>query len=71
MTQAALDMGVEDVLTRVRAEFLDTPAPGLTAEQVRRLLFLDRALCSVLLDALIDAGFVRRTPDGRYIRVTY
>ena len=71
MPQAALDMSVEDVLTRVRTEFLETPQPDLTAAQIRRLLILDRALCSVLLDALIDAGFLRRTPDGRYIRAEY
>ena len=71
MTQAALDMGVEEVLTRVRAEFLETLGPGLTAKQVRRLLTLDRALCNVLLDALVEAKFLRRTPDGRYVRADF
>jgi DNA-binding IclR family transcriptional regulator len=68
MPLAVTEVGIEDVLRRVRAEFLEMPGSGLTAEQVRRLLALDRSLCDVLLDALVHAEFLRLTPDGRYVR---
>jgi len=60
-------MAIEDVLKRVRAEFLEMPELGLTSEQAQRLLAIDRSL-DALLEALVDAKFLRRTADGRYGR---
>jgi hypothetical protein len=46
--------------------------PGLTLrrEQARRLWDLDTDTCIELLDALVEARFLRRTSDGRYVRGT-
>jgi hypothetical protein len=64
-------MQTEELLMRVRAEFLEMPGLGLTPDQARRLLNLDRSLCDALLTALVDMNFLRRTSDGRYIRCDY
>lgn len=58
----------DDVVWRVRAEYLEMPGLGLTVGQAQRLFNLDQSLCDALLAALVDAGFLRRTPDGRYVR---
>ena len=65
---AVSDLRTDDVLGRVRAEYLEMPGLVLTADQARRLLNLDRLLCDTLLAALVDAQFLRRTSDGRYMR---
>ena len=44
--------------------------PGLilTERQVRRLWSLDAASCDAVLEALIAAEFLRRTPNDAYAR---
>jgi hypothetical protein len=61
---------IEDALNRLRAEFLQMPGMHLTPEQVQRLCGVERGLCQALLDSLVDAKFLRVSPDGRYARVT-
>ena len=65
---AVSELRIDEVLRRVRAEFLEMPGLGLTADQARRLFNLDRSLCDALLAAFVDANVLRRTADGRYIR---
>lgn len=57
-------------LERVRAEFLEMPGLRLTAAQVERLCGLERTLCRTVLDALVDARFLRVSADGIYGRLT-
>jgi hypothetical protein len=57
-------------LERLRAEFLEMPGLRLTAPQVERLCGVDPTMCRALLDALVDAKFLRQSPDGVYTRVT-
>lgn len=59
----------EDVLLRVRGEFLEMPGLRLTEPQARRLWNLDAASCQALLGALIDAKFLFRTRDGAFMRL--
>lgn len=59
----------EDILSRLRAEFLEMPGMRLTADQVHRLCGVERALCRQALDALVASKFLRVKPDGRYARV--
>ena len=59
----------EDVLRRVRGEFLEMPGMRLTEAQARRLWNLDAASCEALLSALVDSKFLFRTRDGAYMRV--
>jgi hypothetical protein len=59
----------EEVLRRVRGEFLEMPGLRLTEVQARRLFLLDAAACSACLGALVDANFLFRTRDGAFMRV--
>jgi hypothetical protein len=61
---------VQDVLARLRAEFLEMPGLRLKSEQVQRLCGVERAMCKVMLDALVNEGFLRIGSDGRYARLT-
>jgi hypothetical protein len=46
------------------------PGLSLTSEQVQRLCGAERMVCQMVLDALVDAKFLSRKPDGAYARVT-
>ena len=58
----------DDVLRRVRGEFIEMPGLRLTTAQAQRLWGLDRAACDALLGALVDAKFLFRTRDGAFVR---
>ena len=60
--------GIQDVVRRIRGEFLEMPGLRLTAEQARRLWRLDETACEEVLGALVDARFLARTRDGAFIR---
>jgi hypothetical protein len=55
-------------LHRIRAEYSEIPDLDLTEQQAHRLWGLDPAMCRAVLDALVRAGFLRRTGQGTYIR---
>ena len=61
----------DEVLRRVRGEFLEMPGLRLTPAQARRLWGLDAAMCDALLGALVDAQFLFRTRDGAFMRVEH
>lgn len=58
------------LLTRIRGEYLEMPGLRLTLEQAQRLCGVERMLCRMVLDALVEARFLSLTPDGRYVRLT-
>ena len=58
----------DDVLRRVRGEYIEMPGLRLTTAQAQRLWGLDRASCDALLGALVDAKFLSRTRDGAFVR---
>jgi hypothetical protein len=60
--------GIQDVVRRIRGEFLEMPGLRLTAEQARRLWRLDQTACEAVLGALVDARFLARTRDGAFVR---
>lgn len=60
--------GVQDLVGRVRGEFLEMPGLRLTLEQARRLWRLDDIVCDAVLAALIDAHFLARTSEGSFVR---
>ena len=60
---------IEDVINRLRAEFLEMPGMHLRPEQVQRLCGVERDVCQAVLDALVDAKFLCVRADGRYARV--
>jgi hypothetical protein len=59
---------IQDVVSRVRGEFLEMPGLRLTPEQARRLWRLDERSCNAVLHALVDARFLAKTQDGAFIR---
>ena len=64
-------VSTDDVVRRVKGEFLEMPGLRLTEPQARRLWGLDAASCGALLKALIEAKFLFRTRDGAFMRVEY
>jgi hypothetical protein len=60
---------VPRTIERIRGEFLEMPGLRLTAAQVARLCGLDRTNCQGVLDALVDARFLRVSTDGTYTRL--
>jgi hypothetical protein len=61
---------IEDVLNSLRAEYLGMPGLRLTSEQAQRLCGIERTMCQLVLDALVDAKFLCVKPDGAYARLT-
>lgn len=64
-----MDKSTDDILGRVRGEFLEMPGLRLTEAQARRLWHLDPGTCTVLLNVLVTDGFLFRSADGAYMRI--
>jgi hypothetical protein len=60
----------EDVVARLRAEYLEMPGLRLRPEQVQRLCGIEHRLCRAVLDSLVEAKFLSVSPDGHYGRRT-
>jgi hypothetical protein len=56
-----------DLIQRVRGEFLEMPGLRVTPAQARRLWGLDDASCSALLATLLETEFLFQTQDGAYV----
>ncbi len=56
------------VLPRVRGEYLEMPRLRLTPAQAQRLWGLDAQAAQAVIEALVDARFLRRRPDGTFVR---
>lgn len=59
---------LQDVVWRVRGEFLEMPGLRLTPQQARRLWLLDEHACDAVLGALVKSRFLARTRDGAFVR---
>jgi hypothetical protein len=62
---------IEDVLNRLRAEFLEMPGLRLKPDQVQRLCGVERTICQMVLDSLVDEKFLCAKSDGHYARLTH
>jgi len=60
---------VHRTIERIRAEFLEMPGMRLTAAQIERLCGIEQTTCRAVLEALVDAKFLRAS-SGTYTRVT-
>ncbi len=60
----------DHLLERIQGEFAEMPGMRLTFRQAQRLWALDAPTCRHLLDALVDAGFLARSPEGAYARAS-
>ena len=61
-------MNMETIARRVLAEFDEMPGMALTLLQAARLFGLDQDRCRVVLDALVDAAYLRQTNSGAVVR---
>jgi hypothetical protein len=61
---------IQDVLTRLRAEFVEMPGLLLKAKQVQRLCGIEPTMCQMVLDSLVDGKFLCMQSDGHYARLT-
>jgi hypothetical protein len=60
--------GIQEVVRRIRGEFLEMPGLRLTSQQAKRLWRLDETACEAVLGALVDARFLAKTRDGAFVR---
>ena len=56
------------LVTRIRGEYLEMPGLRLTLEQAQRLCGVERMLCKIVLEALVEAKFLCVQPNGTYGR---
>jgi len=61
---------IEEVRQRLRARFLEMPGLQLKSEEVQRLYGVERTISQMMLEVLVDEGFLSVTPDGHYAHVT-
>ena len=59
---------MDQMLKRIRGEYLEMPGLRLTRPQAQRLWGLDERTCAQLLDSLTEAKFLLRKDDGTYAR---
>ena len=59
----------QNVVARIRAEYLEMPGMRLTAPQVQRLCGVDAPSCLRALNALVNDQFLCLKPNGTYARV--
>jgi hypothetical protein len=60
----------ENLLRRIRAEYLEMPGLQLKLEQAQRLCGIERALCQRVLDSLVDEKFLYLSANAHYARFT-
>jgi hypothetical protein len=60
----------DSLIARIRAEYLEMPGLSLRSAQIERLCGIDRAICDIVLQTLVDQRFLRLTSDGKYARLT-
>jgi hypothetical protein len=61
---------ISAVVRIVESEYLEMPGLKLTEVQACRLWGLDSNTCRAVLVTLTERGFLRRSAQGTYIRVT-
>jgi len=59
----------QQMLERIRAEYLEMPGLRLKREQVQRLCGIERSMCEMALDSLVKSNFLCVKSDGCYARL--
>ena len=68
MKENLVTVSRDQILRRIRGEFLEMPGLRLTLPQAKRLWGLDTETCTQLLQSLTDQQFLCRRSDGTYGR---
>ena len=61
-------MHAPSLFERIRGEFNEMPGLQLTIAQAARLWGMDQSACRRVIDALVEAAFLRWTPAGTVVR---
>jgi hypothetical protein len=61
---------IDEVVGRLRAEYMEMPGMRLTRAQVQRLCGIEHTVCQLVLEALVNDAFLSATADGHYTRAT-
>jgi hypothetical protein len=69
--KATAGVSIDTAIDRIQSEYREMPGLRLTFDQMRRLWMLDRRTCRTLLKRLLDARFLKPTPDGQYVRCDF
>ena len=56
------------IMERIRGEYLEMPGLQLTLPQAQKLWGLNAKDCRHVIDALVEASFLRWTASGRLVR---
>lgn len=59
---------IGNLLLRIQGEYLEMPGLSVTLPQAQRLWGIDRSTCVIVLLALVERRFLRRTSIGAYVR---
>ena len=70
MTQPRQTRCFKQALARVQQLFTKTRGVKLTTADVALMAGLDREVCRVLLQSLIETGFLERAPGGTFVRTS-
>jgi hypothetical protein len=69
-TATRLRTAIAKLIVRVQGEYREMPGLTLTNVQAQRLWGLDERTCALVLTALVEQQFLRRTPAGTYLRMS-
>jgi hypothetical protein len=70
ITPTRLKTAIAELIVRVQGEYHEMPGLKLTQAQAQRLWGLDDRTCALVLTALVEQQFLRRTPAGTFLRVS-
>ena len=65
------DSTLGELLFLIRAEFIEIPSLQLTQGQIEHLWGIDAAVAGAILNSLVEAHFLTKTPAGTYTRTAY
>ena len=60
---------IRELTRRIQAEYSEMPGLSVTLGQAQRLLAVDEPTCASVFRGLVKRGVLRRTAQGRYVRV--
>jgi len=59
---------IQNLVVTLQQAFLDAPALRLTLPDAQQRFAADVKMCEAVLNFLVDAGVLARTPEGQYAR---
>ena len=68
MTQPLQTRRFKEALARVRLLFMETRGVQLTTADAALMAGLDQQVCGVMLQNLIETGFLEQRPGGVFVR---